>query len=432
MWELDSGCSRHMCRKKENFKTIKKIDEGFVIFGDNAKGEVTGVGTITLSSSCDLVEVYLVEGLKHNLLSINQLCDVGFQLTFNTTICIINHHDWRSITSDPWLWHQKVGHASMYALEKLSTLELVIGLPKLKLEKDHISDACQLGKQTRSSFKVKDIVSTSKPLQLLPMDLFGPTRTASIGGQRYAFVIVDDFSRKVQREASYFITTIHNDHGGEFENKAFEEFCAQNRFTQNFSSPRSPQQNGVVESKYRSLQDTTRTMLLDRNIPDHFWAEAISTACHILNKCLIRPILKKTPYELWKGKKPKKLLSSFWLAFRVFNKRNLGVEEYVHVVFDDTIPRVQDIEVGDDETASFNQSQAISKVITETNTEELATAEVDSTTPVDKTNIPREWRNNISYLENFILGKPNDKIQTRSSLRKQASLALVSQWNQNE
>jgi len=214
----------------------------------------------------------------------------------------------------------------MHALEKLSRLDLVINLPKLNFEKDHICDASQLGKQNRSSFKGKDVVSSSKPLQLLHMDLFGPTRTASIGGEKYAFVIVDDFSRftwviflshkneafanfevfcrKVQREASYFITTIHNDHGGEFENKAFEEFCAQNGFTQNFSSPRSPQQNRVVERKNRSLQDIARTMLLDRNLPDHFWAEAVSTACHILNRCLIRPILKKTPYELWRGKKP--------------------------------------------------------------------------------------------------------------------------------
>jgi len=83
----------------------------------------------------------------------------------------------------------------MHALENLSRFELVIGLPKLKFEKDHVCDACQLGKQTRSSFKGKDIVSTSKPLQLLHMDLFGLTRTASIGGKRYAFVIIDDFSR---------------------------------------------------------------------------------------------------------------------------------------------------------------------------------------------------------------------------------------------
>ncbi|KAH0646552.1 hypothetical protein KY284_034436 [Solanum tuberosum] len=80
MWVIDSGCSRHMNGKKENFNKVEKIDGGYVRFGDNAKGEVTRIGTITISPSCDLVEVYLVDGLKHNLLSISQLCDVGFDV----------------------------------------------------------------------------------------------------------------------------------------------------------------------------------------------------------------------------------------------------------------------------------------------------------------------------------------------------------------
>ncbi|KAH0765629.1 hypothetical protein KY285_001500 [Solanum tuberosum] len=69
MWVIDRGFSKHMCGKKENLKTLKKIDGGYVLFEDNAKGEVVGVRSITLSSSCDLSEVYLVDGLKHNLLS---------------------------------------------------------------------------------------------------------------------------------------------------------------------------------------------------------------------------------------------------------------------------------------------------------------------------------------------------------------------------
>ena len=60
----------------------------------------------------------------------------------------------------------------------------------------------------------------------------------------------------------------------------------------------------MFEQKIPSLQDTTRTTLLDRSLPDHFWAEVVSTACHILNRCLITPLLKKTPYELWRGRKP--------------------------------------------------------------------------------------------------------------------------------
>lgn len=101
-----------------------------------------------------------------------------------------------------------------------------------------------MGNQARSSFKGKDIVSTSKPVQLFHMDIFGPTRTANIRGNSCAFLIFDNsfrltcvmflthkneafanfkaFCRNVQREAGYFITTIHSDHGGKFENKSFE------------------------------------------------------------------------------------------------------------------------------------------------------------------------------------------------------------------
>ncbi|XP_049378086.1 uncharacterized protein LOC125842830 [Solanum stenotomum] len=66
-------------------------------------------------------------------------------------------HNSFNFISDSWLWHRKLGHASMHALEKLSKLELVIGLPKLKFEKNHICDACQMGKQTRSSFKETEV-----------------------------------------------------------------------------------------------------------------------------------------------------------------------------------------------------------------------------------------------------------------------------------
>lgn len=104
------------------------------------------------------------------------------------------------------------------------------------------------------------------------MDLFGPT---SIGEKKYAFVIVDDYSnftwvmflanegdtlknfeffcKKVQREKGYYITSIRSDHRGEFESKAFENFCNEEGYSYNFSVPHSPQQNGVVERKNQTL-----------------------------------------------------------------------------------------------------------------------------------------------------------------------------------
>jgi len=83
----------------------------------------------------------------------------------------------------------------MKHLSKLISKDLVIGLPKLKFEKDRLCDVCQKGKQVRVYFKSKNIVFTTQPLQLLHMDLFGPSRTISSGENYYALVIVDDYSR---------------------------------------------------------------------------------------------------------------------------------------------------------------------------------------------------------------------------------------------
>ena len=80
-------------------------------------------------------------------------------------------------------------------LNKLVKHDLLVGLPKLKYVKDKLCDACQKSKQTKSSFKPKHIVSTDRPLQLLHMDLFGPSRTKRMGGKLYALMIIDDFSR---------------------------------------------------------------------------------------------------------------------------------------------------------------------------------------------------------------------------------------------
>jgi len=71
----------------------------------------------------------------------------------------------------------------------------VEGLPTLNYEKDRICEACQKGKQTKNVFKTKNFVSTTRPVELLQMDLFGPSRTMSLGGNYYGLVIVDDFSK---------------------------------------------------------------------------------------------------------------------------------------------------------------------------------------------------------------------------------------------
>jgi len=135
----------------------------------------------------------------------------------------------------------------MHHLNHQVKKNLAIGIPKLKFEKNKLCEACQKGKQVKNSFQSKNIVSTSKPLELPHMDLFGPSRSMSLGGKYYGLVIVDDYSRYtwtlflrtkndafcklarvVQNEKGLNIILIRSDDGGEFQNEYFEKFCEEN------------------------------------------------------------------------------------------------------------------------------------------------------------------------------------------------------------
>ena len=112
------------------------------------------------------------------------------EIVINNESCLIVNN-----ANDSWLWHRRLGHTSMKTLSKLVKNDLVIGLPKLKFDKDKICDACQFEKQVRNSFKSKNLVSTSRPLELLHVYLFGLMNVLCTGGKSYGFVIVDDYSR---------------------------------------------------------------------------------------------------------------------------------------------------------------------------------------------------------------------------------------------
>jgi len=99
------------------------------------------------------------------------------------------------VNDKKWLLHRRLGHANWRLISKLSKLQLVKGLPNIDYHSNALYGACQKRKIVKSSFKTKDIVSTSRPLELLHIDLFGPVNTASLYGSKYGSVIVDDYSR---------------------------------------------------------------------------------------------------------------------------------------------------------------------------------------------------------------------------------------------
>ena len=119
-----------------------------------------------------------------------------------------------------------------------------------------------------------------------------------------AFATFETLVKQLQNEKGVSLRSIRTDHGTEFENHDFASFCDEYGINHNFSAPYTPQQNGVVERKNRTLQDMARTMLLESEVAKNLWAEAVSTACYTSNRVHLRYSLGKTPYELYKGRKP--------------------------------------------------------------------------------------------------------------------------------
>jgi transposase InsO family protein len=159
------------------------------------------------------------------------------------------------------------------------------------------------------------------------MDLFGPVAYISIGGSKYGLVIVDNFSRytwvfflsdkgetqevlkkfmrRAQNEIELKIKKVRSDNGTEFNNTGVEEFLGEDGIKHEFSVSYTPQQNCVVERKNPTLIEATRTMLYEYKTPDNYYADAINTACHAINRLYLHKIYKKTTYELLTGNKPK-------------------------------------------------------------------------------------------------------------------------------
>ncbi|GJU03952.1 retrovirus-related pol polyprotein from transposon TNT 1-94 [Tanacetum coccineum] len=186
--------------------------------------------------------------------------------------------------------------------------------------------ACEQGKIKKASLPPKLVPSTESKLELLHIDLCGPMRVASINGKKYILVIVDDYSRytwvyflrtkdeapdmiidfinQVQRNLKAQILTIRTDYGTEFKNEKLRAFYAKLGIVYKTSISHTPQQNGVVERRNRTLVEVARTMLIFSKTPEFLWAETIVAACFTQNRSIVHTWYNKTPYELIRGRKP--------------------------------------------------------------------------------------------------------------------------------
>nr|GFA63774.1 hypothetical protein [Tanacetum cinerariifolium] len=267
---------RHL---KESVETIRDIVEEAKVVRPLDRSIVSACRYTKHSQ--ELLDVYYVEGLSHNLYSVEQFCDSDLEVAFRKNSCYVQDTDGvdlikgshgsnlytisvedmmksspiyllsKASKNKSWLWHRRLNHLNFGTINDLARKDLVRGLPRLKFKKDHLCSACQLEKSKKHTHKPKAKNTNLEVLNTLHMNLCGPIRVQTINGKKYILVIVDDYSRIRQ---SYY------ERIGIFHQKTV---------------PKTPQQN-----------------------------EAMATACYTQNPSLIHTRHHKTPYELVHNKKP--------------------------------------------------------------------------------------------------------------------------------
>ncbi|GJU46098.1 retrovirus-related pol polyprotein from transposon TNT 1-94 [Tanacetum coccineum] len=275
IWVVDSGCSKHMTGDRPLLRNFVEKFTGTVRFRNDNFAAIIGYATSTKS----------------------------------------------------WLWHQRLSHLNFGTINDLTKLDLVDGLPKFKYGKDHLCSACERGKSKKASHPPKLIPSDYSQIKnYFKMVCAVPIRVASVNGKKYILVIVDDFSRftwvyflrskdetpeiikkfiaQAQLNYKAKVCKIRTDNGTEFKNATLKAYYEKLGIMQQFSIARTPQQNGVVERRNRTLVEAARTMLIFSRLPEFLWAKAVATTCFTQNRSIINTRHNKTPYELLRGQKP--------------------------------------------------------------------------------------------------------------------------------
>jgi transposase InsO family protein len=419
------------------FTSFEKNDypSDCITFGDNSQGKVLGFRKIAITTEHSISKV-LVESLDYNLLSILQLCEMSYNCLFTDKgVTVFKRSDgsfaFKGVlreklylvdfipeeveldrclitkTNMDLLWHRRLAHVDMRSLHKLQKEGHILGLTNIVFEKDRPCGGCQAEKQVGAHHHAKNIMSTTRPLEMLCMDLFGSIAYISIGGNKYGLVLVDEYScftwvfflqdksetqevlkkflKRAQKEFDAKVKTIRSDNGTEFKNTQVEDFLDE-AIKHEFSAPYTPQQNGVAERKNQTLIEMARTILDEYKTSDQFWAKEVNMRCHATNHFYLHKLLKKTSYELLTGNKPNisyfcafgskcyvlqkrsrsskfapKVYDGFLLgydlnshAYYVFNKDSGCVEITYDAVFDETNGSQEeqvDLDLVDDEEA---------------------------------------------------------------------------------
>nr|GEZ44383.1 hypothetical protein [Tanacetum cinerariifolium] len=217
------------------------------------------------------------------------------EIASNSLTCLLA----KASSSQSWLWHQRLSYLNFATINNLVKNNLVQGLPKMKFEKDHLCFACEQRKIHQKHHNSKMAFALNKPL----IFFIWICVVFFLHSKDEASEVIISFFKKTQVNLQLQVQRVRTDNGIEFKNKTLAKFFDEVGITQQFSATRTPQQNGVVERRNRTLVEAARTMLTFANLPLFLWAEAIATACFTKNCLIIHKHFDKTPYELMNKRK---------------------------------------------------------------------------------------------------------------------------------
>ncbi|GJV60162.1 putative ribonuclease H-like domain-containing protein [Tanacetum coccineum] len=319
------GRSKSIMETSAILINMKIMMVDFFSFGDG-KGRISGKGKIK-TGSLNFDNVYFCKELKYNLFSVSQICDKNNNVLFTDTECLVLSSNFKlldesqvllrvlrkdniysvdlksvvptegltyliakAIIDESNTWHRRLGHINFKTMNKLVKGNLVKGLPSKIFENDHSCVACQKGKQHKASYKTKLVNSISKPLHMLHMDLFGPTNVKSLMKKSYCLVVTDDFSRF----SWVFVFTTKDETSGILNTFITE---TENQLDHKVKVIRSGNETEFKNSIMNQFCEM-------KGIKREFSAEAVNTACYVLNRVLVIKPHNKTPYELIRGRPP--------------------------------------------------------------------------------------------------------------------------------
>ncbi|GJX78598.1 putative ribonuclease H-like domain-containing protein [Tanacetum coccineum] len=297
---IDSGCSRHMIRNKCYLTEYEDYDGGFVSFGDG-QGRISRKGKIK-TGTLDFDNVYFCKELKYNLFSVSQICDKKNNVLFTDTECLVLSSDFKLLDESQVLLRvpRKDNIYSVDLKSVVPTKGLTCLFAKATIDESNLWHR-RLG---HINFKNMNKLVRGNLVRVVTDDFsrfswvfFFTTKDETSG-------ILKTFITEIENQLDHKVKVIRCDNGTEFKNSVMNQFCEMKGIKREFSVARTPQQNGVAKRRNRTLIKATQTMLVDSKLPTTFWAEAINTACYVLNRVLVIKPHKKIPYELIHGRTP--------------------------------------------------------------------------------------------------------------------------------